>query len=380
MPPWRARAHASVRSCFNPAPPAPRRLAACTACGSAASGRRFGPRWGSRHARDLARASARGTGCGYAAGSRGARRRISSRAASRGRCGCVRGGHTRGASGATGGSSTRATRSTRRRRTGASTARTGSGFSAPPCADPRGRAQVHGRARSRNMPALLSQILAALAALPAPASVAACDDLDPAVCLYRWPNDRFTRADPATDTGRRLRPRPRSDAAQRRGQADRPDRDQPQRRLQPRLTDRHARARPRLAGRLRPHRARPDHRPRAVVRSPPFRRYDDELCGIPTIKSFPATGSLFGVWDVGPLREEDGEVKGMPCPPTGNVPNRGRRRAQARRVRAGERAPAGRRVPAARRRVADHRGVRHRPVLPRRVGRHAVSRPTGARP
>jgi hypothetical protein len=40
-----------------------------------------------------------------------------------------------------------------------------------------------------------------------PAGVAqagSCDPTDPSVCLYPWPNDRFTKADPATDTGRRL--------------------------------------------------------------------------------------------------------------------------------------------------------------------------------
>jgi hypothetical protein len=31
-----------------------------------------------------------------------------------------------------------------------------------------------------------------------------CDPLDPAVCLYPWPNDHFTVADPSTATGRRL--------------------------------------------------------------------------------------------------------------------------------------------------------------------------------
>jgi hypothetical protein len=63
----------------------------------------------------------------------------------------------------------------------------------------------------------------------------------------------------------------------------------------------------------------------ARLRAPalaPERRYDDELFGIPTIPSFPATGSLFGVWDVGPLRTEGGEVKGTPRPPVGNIPNR----------------------------------------------------------
>jgi hypothetical protein len=31
-----------------------------------------------------------------------------------------------------------------------------------------------------------------------------CDPLDPAACLYPWPNDHFTTADPSTPTGRRL--------------------------------------------------------------------------------------------------------------------------------------------------------------------------------
>jgi hypothetical protein len=51
----------------------------------------------------------------------------------------------------------------------------------------------------------LGVILAAIA-LPAAAAVAAapCDDLDSSACLYPWPNDLFTKADPTTDTGRRL--------------------------------------------------------------------------------------------------------------------------------------------------------------------------------
>ena len=63
----------------------------------------------------------------------------------------------------------------------------------------------------------------------------------------------------------------------------------------------------------------------ARLRAPalePFRTYDDEFYGIPVITSYPATGSLLGVWDVGPLRTEDGRVKGTPMPPTGNIPNR----------------------------------------------------------
>ncbi|MFN8019444.1 MAG: hypothetical protein U0P45_15175 [Acidimicrobiales bacterium] len=47
-------------------------------------------------------------------------------------------------------------------------------------------------------------------AAPAPKATAeppgtgACDPIDPSACLLPWPNDRFTRADPSTDTGRRL--------------------------------------------------------------------------------------------------------------------------------------------------------------------------------
>src|SRR4051812_27187706 len=33
---------------------------------------------------------------------------------------------------------------------------------------------------------------------------ASCDPIDPAACLYPWPNDHFTVADGSTDTGRRL--------------------------------------------------------------------------------------------------------------------------------------------------------------------------------
>lgn len=36
------------------------------------------------------------------------------------------------------------------------------------------------------------------------AGTGACDDIDPASCLLPWPNDRFTRADADTATGRRL--------------------------------------------------------------------------------------------------------------------------------------------------------------------------------
>jgi len=44
--------------------------------------------------------------------------------------------------------------------------------------------------------------------------------------------------------------------------------------------------------------------------------------GIPPVQSWPYTGSLIGVWDVGPLRTVDGQTKGTPPPPPENVPNR----------------------------------------------------------
>ena len=44
--------------------------------------------------------------------------------------------------------------------------------------------------------------------------------------------------------------------------------------------------------------------------------------GIPPVQSWPYNGSLFEVWDVGPLRDVGGQVKGTPPPPPENVPNR----------------------------------------------------------
>ena len=49
----------------------------------------------------------------------------------------------------------------------------------------------------------------------------------------------------------------------------------------------------------------------------------DMLYGIPAIKLYPSGGSLFEVWDVGPLRTlAGGAVKGTPPPPIANEPNR----------------------------------------------------------
>jgi hypothetical protein len=51
----------------------------------------------------------------------------------------------------------------------------------------------------------LAVVLAALGMPAAPAVAAApCDETDSAACLFPWPNDLFTKADPTTDTGRRL--------------------------------------------------------------------------------------------------------------------------------------------------------------------------------
>src|SRR5947207_1682648 len=44
----------------------------------------------------------------------------------------------------------------------------------------------------------------AAALLTASPAAAACDPLDPSVCLQPWPNDRFTKVDESTPTGRRL--------------------------------------------------------------------------------------------------------------------------------------------------------------------------------
>ena len=50
---------------------------------------------------------------------------------------------------------------------------------------------------------LSAAVAAAFVLLPAGSAVA-CDPLDPSACLYPWPNDHFTRADPTSSTGRRL--------------------------------------------------------------------------------------------------------------------------------------------------------------------------------
>ena len=70
-----------------------------------------------------------------------------------------------------------------------------------------------------------------------------CDFLDPSVCLYPWPNNHFTTPDASKDTGRRLNLNLQSMPQQPQRRADRPDRPEPRRRLQPRQQDRDAGAR-----------------------------------------------------------------------------------------------------------------------------------------
>jgi hypothetical protein len=50
---------------------------------------------------------------------------------------------------------------------------------------------------------LIGAVVAAFVMLPTGAAFA-CDPLDPAACLYPWPNDHFTTADASSPTGRRL--------------------------------------------------------------------------------------------------------------------------------------------------------------------------------
>jgi hypothetical protein len=64
----------------------------------------------------------------------------------------------------------------------------------------------------------------------------------------------------------------------------------------------------------------------ASMRTPPLDpgRSNEQIpfFGIPPVTSWPYNGSLFEVWDVGPLRTVGGQVKGTPPPPPENVPNR----------------------------------------------------------
>ena len=68
-----------------------------------------------------------------------------------------------------------------------------------------------------------------------------------------------------------------------------------------------------VGARLRDTGARAGARPRRRRRV--LRHPDDPRRSRPT-------GSLLGVWDVGPLRQVDGRTKGTPPPPVGNIPNR----------------------------------------------------------
>ena len=51
---------------------------------------------------------------------------------------------------------------------------------------------------------LIGAVVAAFVRCCRRAALLACDPLDPSACLYPWPNDHFTRADPTSPTGKRL--------------------------------------------------------------------------------------------------------------------------------------------------------------------------------
>ena len=106
---------------------------------------------------------------------------------------------------------------------------------------------------------LIAAVAAAFVVLPAGSAVA-CDPLDPSACLYPWPNDHFTRADPTSPTGKRLA-----------------------------LRDEWM----------------PKNRFGKPVSSAPYN------FGIPHITAFPFGGSALAVWDTG-----------IPAPPTTNTPPR----------------------------------------------------------
>ena len=52
--------------------------------------------------------------------------------------------------------------------------------------------------------ALISMLIPAAAEAQGAKPSKACDFTDPAVCLYPWPNDHYTKRDDSTPTGRRL--------------------------------------------------------------------------------------------------------------------------------------------------------------------------------
>ena len=52
--------------------------------------------------------------------------------------------------------------------------------------------------------ALISVLVPAAAQAQGREALEACDFTDPAVCLYPWPNDHYTKRDASTPTGRRL--------------------------------------------------------------------------------------------------------------------------------------------------------------------------------
>ena len=61
---------------------------------------------------------------------------------------------------------------------------------------------------------------------------------------------------------------------------------------------------------------------RAAVRGPGRSEEVSPSYGIDVVPGWPYDGSLFEVWDIGPLHTEGGQTRGTPPPPQENVPNR----------------------------------------------------------
>ena len=159
---------------------------------------------------------------------------------------------------------------------------------------------------------VLISIVAAAWLLPAVPAAAACDPLDPAVCLQPWPNDFFHGR---PDHRHRAAPQPaaRGHAAQRRRQPDPPRRVEPQRRLQPGPEDRHQGAGARHA-------------------RPPSRR--PERCRSPTSSAptTPTSRSSSSTRDTGQRHLIWSELDANPAEPGGRQPDHPARRSTSTRA------------------------------------------------
>ncbi len=91
-----------------------------------------------------------------------------------------------------------------------------------------------------------------------------CDPFDPSLCMQPFPNDYFTVADSSTDTGRRLDFHADQMPSEQERRADRSDRLQPGRRVQPRQRDHGEDPGGRDTAGVRQHGVRAAHRPRRV--------------------------------------------------------------------------------------------------------------------